>query len=331
MRVRPTARVLLFDPMGRVLLMKGRMSWAKDGPGAWFTVGGGADEGESLAACAARELREETGFTDVELGPVVLEREVVLGAEAGDPVLFQESYFVARCAGGEIVRDSWQEDERELIDDIRWWSLEELADTRETMFPEGFADLAARAARAYARPPILSSERLIFHPFTEDDLPLLTKLHSDPEVQRTLGGMWDAATIAQRLARFVTEQAERGHSKWKVFTRDGEFIGRAGVSLFERTGELELGYTLARPFWGKGYASEAAAAVRDWAFRTLPVDHIIGFTDLQNLASQRVLERIGMRRMPDADLGHGSLSALYRLERPSVTHQLHAGATSARR
>lgn len=317
MRVRPTARVLLFDPEGRVLLMKGRLAWAKDGPGAWFTVGGGAHEGETMAACAVREVREETGFADVELGPVVLRREVVLGAEAGDPTLFQESYFVARCSGGEIGREGWQDDERELIDDIRWWSLEELARTQERVFPEGFAELASRAARAYARAPILVSERLIFHPFTEDDLPLLTELHSDPEVQRTLGGMWDAATIGQRLSRFVAEQTERGHSKWKVFTRHGEFVGRAGVSFFERTGELELGYTLARAFWGKGYATEAAAAVRDWTFETQRVDHIIGFTDLANLASQRVLERIGMRRMPDADLGHGSLSALYRLDRPA--------------
>ena len=117
------------------------------------------------------------------------------------------------------------------------------------------------AARVLARPPILQSERLIFHPFTADDYALLADLHSDPEVQRTLGGMWDDATIRARLDHFVQEQAERGHSKWKVFTREGDFIGRAGVSFFERTGELELGYTLARRFWGQGYASEAAAAL----------------------------------------------------------------------
>lgn len=316
MRERPTARVLLFDPAGRVLLMKGRFPWSKVDQGVWFTVGGGAQPGESLADCAAREVLEETGFRDVRLGPVVYTREIVLGGETGDPALFKESYFVGWTAGGELARDGWQADEHELIDDIRWWTLDELAATAETVFPEGFAELATRAARVLARPPILQSERLIFHPFTAEDYVLLADLHSDPEVQRTLGGMWDDATIRARLDHFVQEQAERGHSKWKAFTRDGDFIGRAGVSFFQRTGELELGYTLARRFWGQGYASEAAAAVRDWTFDTLPVDHIIGFTETTNLASQRVLERIGMRRLADTDLGHGSLSALYRLDRP---------------
>lgn len=317
MRERPTARVLLFDPGGRLLLMKGRLPWKSQGPGFWFTVGGGANEGETLAECAVREVLEETGFQSVKLGPVIDRREVVMGLETGDPALFKESYFVAWTAGGEVIRDGWQADEHELIDDIRWWSLEELAATRETVFPEGFAELAARVARTHAAPPVLESERLLFQPFTCDDYDVLADLHSDPEVQRTLGGMWDEATIRARLDRFVREHAERGHSKWKVFTRDGEFIGRAGVSLFERTGELELGYALARRFWGRGYASEAAAAVRDWTFCNLAVDHIIGFTETTNIASQRVLERIGMQRQADADLGHGSLSALFRLDRPA--------------
>ena len=57
------------------------------------------------------------------------------------PWRFSESYFVARCAGGDVFRAGWQALERELVDDIRWWSLAELIACDEPVFPEGLADL----------------------------------------------------------------------------------------------------------------------------------------------------------------------------------------------
>lgn len=164
---------------------------------------------------------------------------------------------------------------------------------------------------------ILQTERLVFRPFTSDDFALLADLHSDPEVQRHLGGMWTPEVIRRRLDQYVAEQAGRGHSKWKTCLRDGTFVGRAGVSWWAPTGELELGYTLKRTFWGGGLATEAAAGVAAWTFANTPAGRIIGFTDLENLASQRVLEKIGMVRQPDADVGVGMVSAVYRLDRPA--------------
>ncbi|WP_374575720.1 NUDIX hydrolase [Phenylobacterium sp.] len=142
MRERITARVLLFDPDGRVLLMKGRLPSTPAAPGVWFSVGGGAEPGESVLEAAAREIVEETGFTDAELAEVVWYREVVLSNRRGDPVLFKESYVVARCAGGEPSREGWQALERELVDDLCWWSAAEIRAARDEVFyPEGFADL----------------------------------------------------------------------------------------------------------------------------------------------------------------------------------------------
>jgi 8-oxo-dGTP pyrophosphatase MutT (NUDIX family) len=139
-RVRLTARVLLFDPGDRLLLMRGRLPSAPDGPGAWFTVGGGAAPGESVMQAAAREITEETGFTDFELGPVVWRREgaLDLGAET---VWMDEHYVIARGAGGDPMRHGWQPDEHALIDDIRWWTHAELLATDEPVFPPGLADL----------------------------------------------------------------------------------------------------------------------------------------------------------------------------------------------
>jgi 8-oxo-dGTP pyrophosphatase MutT (NUDIX family) len=143
MRRRLTARVLLFDPRDRLLLMKGRLPSAPDAPGAWFTVGGAAEPGETLQAAAEREIVEETGFTTFEIGPVVWRREGMLRLAGGEPVVFDEHYFLARCAGGDPVRHGWQADEQALIDDIRWWTHAELAATEEPVFPPGLAALLA--------------------------------------------------------------------------------------------------------------------------------------------------------------------------------------------
>jgi 8-oxo-dGTP pyrophosphatase MutT (NUDIX family) len=143
MRERLTARVLLFDAAGRVLLMKGRLPGDPDGPASWFTVGGGAEPGESVLEAALREVAEETGLPGVELGPVVWLREAVLALESGEVVLFKESYIVARCPGGEPSRAGWQDLEHRLVDDIRWWTPQEVAATDETIYPERFAALLA--------------------------------------------------------------------------------------------------------------------------------------------------------------------------------------------
>lgn len=135
--VRPTARVLLLDAADSILLMNGRLPGNRHRDPSWFTVGGGVEAGETWLEAAAREIVEETGITDFELGPIVWRREGVL--EIPDPVLFDERYIVARCAGGEPSREGWQAIEHELIGEMRWWTLADLAVTAEPVFPGGLA------------------------------------------------------------------------------------------------------------------------------------------------------------------------------------------------
>ena len=143
MRERPTARVVLLDPDDRVLLMRGRLPDAPDGPDFWFTVGGGLEPGETLEAAALREAREETGLTDVALGPVVWRDEVILRDETLEPALFRQRYIVARTAGGALSKTGWQALERRLVDELRWWTLAELQTTTDTVYPIGLAALLA--------------------------------------------------------------------------------------------------------------------------------------------------------------------------------------------
>lgn len=146
LRDRLTARVLLFDGQGRILLMKGRLPHRPAHTAAWFTVGGGVEPGESLAQAALREVTEETGFTDVVLGPVVWRREGEGVLASGERVIFKESYIVARCVGGEPSRAGWEAHENDLVDDIRWWSLEEIAVAAERIYPDRFYELIGEVA-----------------------------------------------------------------------------------------------------------------------------------------------------------------------------------------
>jgi 8-oxo-dGTP pyrophosphatase MutT (NUDIX family) len=135
MRQRLTARILLFDPTDRLLLMKGRLPSDAEGPGAWFTVGGGALPDEDVLQAARREVAEETGFADVTFGPVVWRREAVHRLLDGRPARFKEHYLVARCSGGEPCRDGWEAHEHSLVDDIRWWTLAQIRASDEPIYP----------------------------------------------------------------------------------------------------------------------------------------------------------------------------------------------------
>ena len=165
-------------------------------------------------------------------------------------------------------------------------------------------------------PPILETERLVFRPFTADDFGLLADLHSDPEVQRYIGGMFSRDDVQQRLDLYVGQQAQFGYSKWKAFLRDGRFVGRAGVSMDKETGEPEVGYSFARAHWGQGLASEAARGIVDWMWANTAVPELTAFAVVENAPSRRVLEKLGMTYAGEREL-HGELCAYYRLRRPA--------------
>jgi 8-oxo-dGTP pyrophosphatase MutT (NUDIX family) len=143
MRERLTARVVLLDPDGRILLMKGRLPGRPDAPAFWYTVGGGVEDGETFLQAAAREIVEETGLTDAVPGRVVWRDEVILRDLEGEKRLFKQDYIVARTAGGEPSREGWLPHEHRLTDDVRWWTLEELQLTEDTVYPIGIAVLLA--------------------------------------------------------------------------------------------------------------------------------------------------------------------------------------------
>jgi len=142
---RVTARVLLLDPLDRILLLRGRFEGAGEAERFWFTVGGGVEPGETIAEAAAREIIEETGFLDAVLGPVIWRRESVVPAmDTRVPMEFEENYLVGRTEGGSPSRSGWNPLEQRLVDDIRWWTVGELSLSQESIFPRGLAKILPR-------------------------------------------------------------------------------------------------------------------------------------------------------------------------------------------
>ncbi|UBU14565.1 NUDIX hydrolase [Nonomuraea gerenzanensis] len=159
MITRETARVLLVDPAGRILLYRGRLLQVEDAPYAWFTPGGGVDPGESAGQAAARELREELGYavTPEALGPVVATSE---GGWTLDGRRFhaRDSYFMLRVpAGLEVDTSGMDEEEREVTDRFQWWTPSGLATCAEPVVPRELGPLVARltAGEVPAAPIVL--------------------------------------------------------------------------------------------------------------------------------------------------------------------------------
>jgi RimJ/RimL family protein N-acetyltransferase len=112
---------------------------------------------------------------------------------------------------------------------------------------------------------VCQTERLILRHFTEEDLEPLAVIHADPDVMRFFGGARTVAQTRARLFDFLSAYKRVGLSKWAVVLRNtGELIGRCGPAIepIEGVEEVELGYDLAKRYWGQGLATEALA--RRW-------------------------------------------------------------------
>jgi 8-oxo-dGTP pyrophosphatase MutT (NUDIX family) len=134
-RARQAGRVLVVDAEGRVLLLHGFDPARRDEP-YWFTVGGGAEPGESLAEAAARELAEETGIvtTAADLGEPVWHEVAEFGFD-GRRYRQEQDFFLLRVDAPPVTADGLDNEEAAVIDGHRWWSAADLEATSESFFP----------------------------------------------------------------------------------------------------------------------------------------------------------------------------------------------------
>jgi 8-oxo-dGTP pyrophosphatase MutT (NUDIX family) len=126
-------RVLLF----RCVFTRGVLA----GEDYWMTPGGSLEEGETFPQAAQRELLEETGLRADISEPPVAHREFVLRLTTGEEVWAEEQFFFLRVSRPVISSDRWNELEKEVMVEHRWWSMEELGETTVTYFPENLVEM----------------------------------------------------------------------------------------------------------------------------------------------------------------------------------------------
>jgi [ribosomal protein S5]-alanine N-acetyltransferase len=163
----------------------------------------------------------------------------------------------------------------------------------------------------------LTTERLHLRPFTAADQDAIHAVYGDPEVMRHVGhgAHQTMAETANALRIYGEVLARRGYSFLAVIEREsGALVGDGGLHPLGGQGpDVELGYTLARSAWGHGYATELGRALIEHAFDVLGAPRVVAQVEPANLASRRVLEKLGMTQREER-MAYGRPHLLYAID-----------------
>jgi RimJ/RimL family protein N-acetyltransferase len=144
---------------------------------------------------------------------------------------------------------------------------------------------------------VVETQRLLLREMSESDIEFVAQMLAHPEVMQ----YWPRCYSRQEAVEWIQRQQQRyardGVGYWLAVSREtGQLVGQAGLMVVHVDGaeELGLGYMIDRRFWRKGYATEAAAGSRDYAFVTLSRTRIIALVRPENAPSRRVAQKLGM-------------------------------------
>jgi ribosomal-protein-alanine N-acetyltransferase len=147
--------------------------------------------------------------------------------------------------------------------------------------------------------PILETKRLDLRKWTNADADALFEILRDAEVVRYIsdGKPFSLQKTKEFLFWAENYECENGLCRWQVIEKEsGKIVGSSGFARPQVTTEIELGYLFAQKHWGKGFATEITGAVMVYGFQKFGFRKVIAMTELENIASQRVLEKIGFTK-----------------------------------
>jgi [ribosomal protein S5]-alanine N-acetyltransferase len=171
--------------------------------------------------------------------------------------------------------------------------------------------------------------RLIIREFRQEDADGLTEMQTDPEATRFIGGVWPIDR-AKEILPLIMANYQTKDLEWFAVTRkqDGAFLGACWLAPLGKKwleplqieSEIELGYRYVHRFWGNGYATEAGQAMLRRGFEELELPQIGSIVNQDNVASDRVLNKVGMRYRKSVT-AHGITIKYYTLSREEYRAQ----------
>ena len=143
--------------------------------------------------------------------------------------------------------------------------------------------------------PEIETTRLRLRYFSQDDLDDLFCIYSNPEVMKYVGSARTKDETQAALISMISHW-KHGFGMWAViYKQSGKIIGRCGLCFLDNTPQVELGYALDKPFWNMGLATEASRASLKYGFEEVRLERIVGIAKPENIASQRVMQKVGMK------------------------------------
>ena len=171
---------------------------------------------------------------------------------------------------------------------------------------------------------VLKTERLILRQLRPSDDNALMGVFGDPEVMRFGDGIQTIEWVRDWIQNCISNYYEKkGYGPWGVVhTEDDRIIGYCGLFFFPDVNgkeEIEIGYRFNRTYWGKGYATEAAIGVRDYAFESLNLSRLIAMIEPENIGSIKVAKKIGMAYEQEAWMeGYTHPDHVYAMQNPKL-------------
>ena len=165
---------------------------------------------------------------------------------------------------------------------------------------------------------MIETERLLLRPYTLSDFDSLYEILSDPETMQHYPAPFDEEKTRNWITWNLDNYEKYGFGLWAVVLKEtGEFIGDCGITLQNIDGEIlpEIGYHIHKKYWRRGFAKEAARAVRDWGFRNTQYDIFYSYMKYTNIGSWSTALANGMKKVKEYPDPKNTISYAYAITR----------------